>query len=118
MGLLWAVIGGPGPLLLEEPELSLHPEVIQYLPQMLNRVQRRTGGQIIISTHSSELLKDRGIGLDEVLLLEPGSEGTVVSPASKFEQIAALLRGGATLADAVLPRTRPADARQLALFEI
>ncbi len=118
IGLLWAVMGGPGPLLLEEPELSLHPEVIQYIPQMLNRVQRRTGGQIIISTHSSELLKDRGIGLDEVLLLEPGSEGTVVSPASKFEQIAALLRGGATLADAVLPRTRPVDARQLALFEI
>jgi predicted ATPase len=117
MGLLWAVMGGPGPLLLEEPELSLHPEVVQYIPQMLNRVQRRTGGQIIISTHSSELLKDTGIGLDEVLLLEPGSEGTVVSPASKFAQIVALLQGGATLADAVLPQTRPADARQLALFE-
>jgi predicted ATPase len=118
MGLLWAIMGGPGPLLLEEPELSLHPEVIRYIPQMLNRVQRRTGGQIMISTHSSELLTDTGIGLDEVLLLEPGSEGTVVSAASKFDQIAALLKGGATLADAVLPRTRPADARQLALFEI
>jgi hypothetical protein len=85
---------------------------------MLNRVQRRTGGQIMISTHSSELLMDTGIGLDEVLLLEPGSEGTVVWAASKFDQISALLKGGATLADAVLPRIRPADARQLALFEI
>jgi len=110
-------MGGPGPLLLEEPELSLHPEVIQYIPQMLNRVQRRTGGQIIISTHSGELLKDSGIGMDEVLLLEPSGEGTMVSPASKFGQIAALLQGGATLADAVLPRTRPVDARQLALFD-
>ncbi len=118
MGLLWAIMGGPGPLLLEEPELSLHPEVIRYIPQMLNRVQRRTGAQIMISTHSSELLRDTGIGMDEVLLLEPSSEGTVVSPAGKFEQIVALLEGGATLADAVLPRTRPADARQLLLFDI
>lgn len=85
---------------------------------MLNRVQRRTGAQIMISTHSSELLRDTGIGMDEVLLLEPSSEGTVVSPAGKFEQIVALLEGGATLADAVLPRTRPADARQLLLFDI
>jgi predicted ATPase len=117
MGLLWAVMGGPGPLLLEEPELSLHPEVIQYIPQMLNRVQRRIGNQIFISTHSSELLKDTGIGLDEVLLLEPTKEGTIVSPAGRFNQIVALLQGGATLADAVLPRTRPIDAHQLALFD-
>jgi len=118
MGLLWAVMGGPGPLLLEEPELSLHPEVIRYIPQMLNRVQRRTGGQVVISTHSADLLKDSGIGLDEVLLLEPTSEGTVVSPASASEQTVALLHGGVTLGDAVLPRTRPVDARQLALFDI
>jgi predicted ATPase len=118
MGLLWAVMGGPGPLLLEEPELSLHPEVIRYIPQMLNRVQRRIGAQIMISTHSSELLNDTGVGLDEVLVLEPGVEGTAVAPASEFDEIVALLRGGATLADAVLPRTRPVDARQLALFEL
>jgi predicted ATPase len=117
MGLLWAVMGGPGLLLLEEPELSLHPEVIKYIPQMLNRVQRRTGTQIMISTHSSELLSDTGVGLDEVLVLEPGGEGTVVAPASTLDEVVALLRGGATLADAVLPRTRPVDARQLALFE-
>jgi predicted ATPase len=118
IGLLWAVMGGPGPLLLEEPELSLHPGVIQYIPQMFNRVQRRTGAQIMISTHSGDLLNDPGIGLDEVLLLEPSAEGTGVSPADKFEQVAALLQGGATLADAVLPRTRPPEAGQLALFDI
>jgi hypothetical protein len=32
-----------GPLLLEEPELSLHPEVVRFLPQMFARMQRRSG---------------------------------------------------------------------------
>lgn len=113
MGLLWAVMGGPGPLLLEEPELSLHPEVIQYIPQMLARVQRRSGVQAIISTHSSDLLKDEGIGLDEVLLLNPTPEGTQIDAAAKFREIKELLQSGSNLGEAVLPRTRPANAQQL-----
>jgi predicted ATPase len=60
MGLLWAVLDGRGPLLLEEPELSLHPEVIRFIPQMFARIQRRTGRQIILSTHSADLLRDEG----------------------------------------------------------
>jgi predicted ATPase len=82
MGLLWVAMEGGGPLLLEEPELSLHPEIVRYLPQMFARVQRRTGRQIILSTHSPDLLRDEGIGLDEVLLLRPRAEGTDVQPAS------------------------------------
>src|SRR5262249_15860194 len=34
MGLLWVAMEGGGPLLLEEPELSLHSEIVRYLPQM------------------------------------------------------------------------------------
>jgi predicted ATPase len=116
MGLLWVAMEGGGPLLLEEPELSLHPEIVRYLPQMFARVQRRTGRQIILSTHSPDLLRDDGIGLDEVLLLGPGSEGTDVTPAGAFQAVRDLLQGGMTLADAVIPKTRPACADQLALF--
>lgn len=116
MGLLWAALDGNGPLLLEEPELSLHPDVVRFLPQMFARIQRRLGRQLIISTHSTDLLRDDGIGLDEVLLLEPGEEGTAVRPASDPEEIRLLLRGGVTLAEAVVPRTRPKRVEQLALF--
>jgi predicted ATPase len=52
MGLLWATMESDAPLLLEEPELSLHSEIVRILPQMFARVQRRTGRQIFISTHS------------------------------------------------------------------
>jgi len=116
LGLLWAVLDGRGPLLLEEPELSLHPEVVRFIPQMFARIQRRTGRQIILSTHSSDLLRDEGIGLDEVLLLEPAREGTQVNPASSFVDIKELLEGGLTLPEAVIPRTKPDKAAQLSLF--
>ena len=116
LGLLWATVGGTGPLLLEEPELSLHPEVVRFLPQMFARIQRRTGRQTLISTQSTDLLRDEGIGLDEVLLLQPGTEGTSVQPASQFAEIRELLQGGLNLAEAVIPRTRPERAQQLTLF--
>jgi predicted ATPase len=116
MGLLWVALDKEGPLLLEEPELSLHPEIVRVLPQMLVRVQRRTGRQIFLSTHSPDLLRDEGIGLDEVLLLRPGTEGTEVTPASSHQDIRDLLEGGLSLADIVIPRTRPEGASQLSLF--
>ena len=116
MGLLWATLAGSGPLLLEEPELSLHPDVVRFIPQMFARTQRRTGRQILISTHSMDLLRDEGIGLDEVLLLEPGTEGTSVSLAGSIKEIRDLLQGGLNLAELVIPRTRPARAQQLTRF--
>jgi predicted ATPase len=116
MGLLWVVMEGEGPLLLEEPELSLHPEIVRVLPQMLARVQRRTGRQILVSTHSPDLLRDDGIGLDEVLLLRPGSEGTEVNTVASHQDVRDLLEGGLSLADIVIPRTRPERASQLTLF--
>ena len=116
IGLLWAVLDGTGPLLLEEPELSLHPEVVRYLPQMFARIQGRTGRQILTSTHSTDLLRDDGIGSDEVILLRPGAEGTTASLARDREEVKRLLDSGLSMADAVIPLTRPDHAEQLTLF--
>jgi predicted ATPase len=115
-GLLWAVLDGSGPLLLEEPELSLHPEVVRVFPQMMARIQRRFGRQILLSTHSPDVLRDSGIGLDEVLVLVPGAEGTEVHEATDYSEVKELLEGGMTLAEALIPRTRPQHAEQLSLF--
>ena len=116
LGLLWAILDGSGPLLLEEPELSLHPEVVRYLPQMMARAQRRSGRQILLSSHSTDLLLDTGIGLDEVFLLSPGVNGTAVDPATAFTAIRTLVDGGVSLAEAVIPQTSPEGAGQLPLF--
>ena len=116
MGLLWAAMDKGGPLLLEEPELSLHPEIVRVLPQMLARVQRRSGRQVFVSTHSPDLLRDEGIGLDEAMLLVTSAEGTEVVPASSNQEVRKLLEGGLSLAEIAIPKTRPKNAAQLALF--
>jgi predicted ATPase len=116
MGLLWAAMEGGGPLLLEEPELSLHPEIVRVLPQMFARVQRLTGRQIFVTTHSPDLLRDEGIGVDEVLLFIPETEGTRVTPTESHRDIHELLQAGHSLADLVIPKTRPDKVEQLPLF--
>ena len=116
MGLLWVAMEGKGPLLLEEPELSLHPEIVYYLPQVFARIARNTGKQFFISTHSPDLLRDSGIGLDEVLLLKPEAEGTQVMTVDAIENVRHSMQGGMTLADVVVPNTRPERAEQLPLF--
>lgn len=116
MGVLWATMDGKGPLLLEEPELSLHPDIVRVLPQMLARVQRHTKRQVFLSTHSPDLLADSGIGLDETLLFVPRKEGAEVLPTTSLADVKQLLAAGLSLADVIIPKTRPADPGQLALF--
>ena len=117
LGVLWALQDRGGPLLLEEPELSLSPAIIQQLPPLFARIQRG-GRQLIATTHSSDLLTDQGIGLDEVHLLVPQAEGTSVEAAADIEQVRALLEGGLTIGEAVLPRVSPKNAKQLSLIDL
>jgi predicted ATPase len=116
MGLMWALMESGGALLLEEPELSLHPAVVRHLPPVFSRVGRRTGRQVIVTTHSDALLSDPGIGLDEVHLLATAHEGTSVRTAVDDNQIRLLLEGGITMADAVFPAVRPRAIENLPLF--
>lgn len=119
LGLLWALMDGSGPLLLEEPELSLHPEIVQRIPQMMLRVQRgqkRGPRQVLMSTHSSDLLRDEGIAADEVLLFRPRQEGTEVKPGAYIEEVRLLLETGLPPAEVVISYTRPESAEQLSLF--
>jgi len=83
---------------------------------MMARLGRKLDKQIIVSTHSADLLSEEGIAPEEVILLTTSSEGTAVSVASEVDQIKALLAGGMTVAEAVIPRTAPKDPAQLALF--
>ncbi len=123
-GLMWSVFEGKGPLLLEEPELSLHPEVVQKLPQLLAELQEEIRKmkrqslddfeprQLLISTHSDELLRDSGIGADEVLLIKPDKEGAVLREPDQDERIA-LRNSRLTAADILMPKSAPSE--QMAL---
>lgn len=110
IALLWSLQESKSLLLLEEPELSLNAEIVSKLAPMISRLQRQTRRQVVLSTHSPDLLSDKGIGGEEVLILEPGTEGTQVHAASSNEEIKNLLDSGLSIADAALPTTNPQTA--------
>jgi len=109
IGLLWSLLEGESLLLLEEPELSLNAGIVSKLAPMIAKLQRQKGRkrQVMISTHSSDLLSDKGIGGEMVLMLTPSKEGTVIQVSSSNQEIKDLLDGGLSIADAILPRTTP-----------
>jgi predicted ATPase len=117
IGLFWSLLEGESPLLLEEPELSLHSGIISKLPALFYRLQRTRKRQIFISTHSWDLLSQKGIGGEEVVMLTPNPEGTKIKVASDVREVRELLDAGLSVADAALPRTTPAGLDQLNLFE-
>lgn len=117
IGLFWSLLDGESPLLLEEPELSLHSAVVGRLPALFHRLQRRKKRQILVSTHSWDLLSQKGIGAEEVVLLKPDPEGTKVQLASSIREVRTLLDAGLSIADAAIPHTAPANLEQLSLFE-
>ena len=116
IGLLWSLISGRGILLLEEPELSLHTAIVEQLSLLFYSVLSKKKRQMIITTHSAELLSHKGISLSEILILQAENEGTKACLAKERQEIIALVKGGLTPAEAVLPYTRP-EMRQGLFFE-
>jgi predicted ATPase len=58
--------------LLDEPEVSLHPELLSLLADLLREASRRT--QIMVATHSDRLV--RFLRPNEILVMDSTEEGT------------------------------------------
>lgn len=115
IGLLWALQEGDGLLLLEEPELSLNAAIISKLPAIIYKIQKQKKRQVIMTSHSADLLRDKGVSLHEVLVLTPDKEGTKIEVAANIKEVRAMLDGGMTPGEAILPRTAPRHTDQLLL---
>ena len=116
-GLLWALLEGGSMLLLEEPEISLNDAIVKEIPLIVNRLQRnrKSKRQVILTTHSDALLSNPGIDERGVVILESGKQGTTGRPLDTSERRA--LATGLSVAEVVLPKTRPAEVSQLGLWE-
>ena len=88
MGLFWALMDNDGLLLLEEPEISLDRDSLHRLPTAIYRLskpkRRRDDGavwrrQVLLTTHSMDMLCDMGIGGDEVIYITVNEEGSRIS---------------------------------------
>lgn len=117
LGIMWSLLESDSLLLLEEPELSLNEEIVKRIHALVWRIQRsaRYRRQVLITTHSGALLSDNGIDAREIVRLEPSDEGTKVLEASAEDK--ALIAAGYSVADVIMPKVRPKNVDQLALFE-
>jgi predicted ATPase len=117
--LLWSLLETGGPLLLEEPELSLHEEIVRQLPTLfakLDKSRRKGVRQVFITTHSEALLRDPGIGAGEILHFSSGEEGTEIQMADAEDT--QLMEEGLSAAEVLLPKTRPAGIEELLLLSL
>lgn len=107
IALAWTLMASDNLILLEEPELSLHSKIVEQIPRMIadaRRSRKKAGGQIIVSTHSPDLLADKSME-GQFLVLNPGSHGESTSIDMPTEQDLAALKAGMSVADILLPRT-------------
>jgi len=76
----------PAPLVcIDEPELGLHPDVVHQLAELLQQASTRT--QLIITTHSRELLDALSNSPEDILVCERIEGQTQVKRLPKLELI-------------------------------
>ncbi len=116
IGLLWFLSRGHSPLLLEEPELSLHPAAVRQIPRIVAKLNEGKGRQILMTSHSSDLLEDRGIDPSEILLLRNTANGTGATVGTEHRVLVEAATSGLSLAPIVESLTRPANVDRLPRF--
>lgn len=79
--ILWWLLDSDSLLLLEEPETCLDAASLSRLPMLMSRLQvlRKTSRQILISTHSRDLLDAPDLRTGEIVTLHPSADGPAVS---------------------------------------
>jgi len=117
LGIMWSLLEGDSLLLLEEPELSLNEDIVRQIHKLIWSMQRQAKykRQAFITTHSEALLQDQSIDAREVIRLEPTKDGTVAHETSKSD--IEMITSGYTIAEVLLPKTKPAHVNQLSLFK-
>ena len=105
IGLFWSLLESRGLLLLEEPEISLNRDIVMRLPGIIHRLSgprtRRRGGQrrterrqVILTTHSADMLCDEGIDGREVLYITPEKEGSIIKSMADDDEMRHILEAG------------------------
>lgn len=79
-------------------------------------VTGRSGRQVIMTTHSLDLLADTGIDPAEVLLLRTTGQKTTVTVGSDLEELKAAAEADNSFSEALEALTRPDDYADLAQF--
>lgn len=83
LGILVALFQGgeaarPGLIAIEEPDVALHPAAAALVREALTRAAERS--QVLVTSHSPELLDDEGISADSLLAVTADGGMTMIAP--------------------------------------
>lgn len=107
IAMLWTLLASNRMILLEEPELSLHKAIVEQIPGLLYMTRQRrkkSGGQILVSTHSEVMLSNKSIE-GNFLMLQPGAGGEATQVVPPSDEDIEAMRAGLSAADVLLPQT-------------
>jgi predicted ATPase len=106
LAMLWTLLSSNRMILLEEPELSLHNAIVEQIPDLLykTRQRKKTGGQILVSTHSEVMLSNQSID-GNFLMLQPGQSGEATRIIPPSDDDIEAMKAGLSAADILLPQT-------------
>ena len=118
MGLFWSLLERGGPLLLEEPEISLNRDTVLNLASLIWRLSRPSlrrrgdtrhseGRQVLLTTHSDYLLCDGGIDGWEVLCITPEKGGSTIRTMADDPGVLQVLQAG-VMPGEIAPMSGPA----------
>lgn len=114
IGLLWSMLSIDGLLLLEEPELSLNSEIVKQIPGMISYVHdRRMNTQVILTTHTLDMVDDEGIALEETFQVVPGNKGSALESIAHDKPSVDLFKSKLPLRQIVHSRVRAVSPSQL-----
>lgn len=112
---------GPRLIAIEEPESTINPGCAALVMDAL--LEASSADQVLVSTHSPDLLDHPKLGADRIRHVRASGGTTWIAPIDEASRtvvqqelftVGELLRAGQLAGD---PRTLPASDRQLALFE-
>lgn len=109
LALIWTLQEQGGPLLLEEPEVSLNTSIVARLAPLMARASVKSHRQVLVTTHSAALL-NADVASSEVHVLQPTEQGTRIVTGSNIESIAALVENGMPMGEAIMPLVGLQDA--------
>lgn len=85
LGILTALLqdsdGPPTLIAMEEPEIALHPAALAALIDAFQDAREQT--QVLITTHSTDLLHSEEVHVDELLAVSAESGATVIGPVDE-----------------------------------
>lgn len=108
---------------IEEPEVALHPAAAAVVRDALARASSRS--QVLVTSHSPELLDDRSVDVDSLLAVSAEDGATLIAPLDEASRDS--VRNGLFTAGELLelnqlspdPRHRvELESRQMKLFEV